>query len=332
MTLTLTRGVANVVIVTFDGVQALDVSGPHEVFAGATQVLAARDLPGYAVRVVANRSGHVRTESGLTIVADGLGAVAPEALDTLVVPGGSGVRAAAADDAVVEGVRRLAGGARRVVGVCSGAFVLAAAGLLDGKRATTHWARGGRLAEQYPAIDVDTDPIWIRDGHVWTSAGVTAGIDLALALVEDDHGSDVAATVARWLVMFLRRPGGQSQFAAPAWRTPARAEPVRRAQQLIDADPAGDHRIGVLAAKVAMSERHFLRRFTVEAGITPARYVAAARLDAARRELEQSDATVATIAARVGFGSAESMRRTFVSRLGVAPDTYRHRFRARRVP
>ena len=319
-----------VVIVAFDGVQALDVTGPHEVFAGATELLKRRHRAGYIVNVAAFRQGHVRTESGLTLVAGALADVRGD-VDTLVVPGGSGVHDVAADPELIAAVRRLTAGARRVVGVCSGSFVLAAAGLLDGKRATTHWARGAQLAELHPSVRVDTDPIWTRDGDVWTSAGVTAGIDLALALVEDDHGADVAGTVARWLVMFLRRPGGQSQFAAPVWRTPAQAEPVRRAQELIDGDPAGDHRVGVLASKVVMSERHFLRRFTGETGITPARYVAAARVDAARRELEQTGDTVAAIAARVGFGTAESMRRTFVRHLGAAPDTYRHRFSTRRT-
>ena len=175
--------------------------------------------------------------------------------------------------------------------MCSGAFLLAAAGLLDGRRATTHWARAERLAAEHPAVDVDADPIWTRDGNVWTSAGVTAGIDVALALVEDDHGVDVAETCARWLVMFLRRPGTQSQFAAPVWRDRARDEPIRRAQELIEADPAADHRLGVLARRVALSERHLLRRFTAELGITPARYVADVRVDAARRELEDGPTT-----------------------------------------
>ena len=228
--------------------------------------------------------------------------------------------------ALVDAIATMAPRARRVVGVCSGAFLLASAGLLDGRRATTHWARARRLAAEHPAVEVDADPIWVRDGDVWTSAGVTAGIDLALALVEDDHGVDVAETVARWLVVFLRRPGNQSQFAAPVWRRRARHEPVRRAQDLIDADPAGDHRLPVLASRVAMSERHLLRRFSAELGVTPARYVAASRLEAARRQLEDSDETVAAIATRVGFGTAESMRRTFVRQLGTPPDDYRRRF------
>ncbi|MET0459217.1 MAG: helix-turn-helix domain-containing protein [Ilumatobacteraceae bacterium] len=315
-----------VVIVGYPGVQALDVTGPHEVFAGASRVLGATS-PGrvaYEVEVAALAPGPLRTESGLQLVAAPLDPVSP--VDTLIVPGGAGVNAAAADEALVTVVREVAGRSRRVVGVCSGAFVLAAAGLLEGRRATTHWARAAQLVAEHPDVLVDVDPIWTRDGDVWTSAGVTAGIDVALALVEDDHGVDVAETVARWLVMFLRRPGTQSQFAAPVWRRRAREEPIRRAQELIDADPADDHRLGRLATRVAMSERHLLRRFRAEVGITPARYVAAARVAAARRELEDTDEPVAAIAAAVGFGTAESMRRTFVRDLGTPPDDYRRRF------
>ncbi|MGI9031877.1 MAG: GlxA family transcriptional regulator [Ilumatobacteraceae bacterium] len=319
-----------VVIVGYAGAQALDVTGPHEVFVGATSVLRAADGrrdAGYAVALASMTPGSVVTESGLTFVADRLDPAAP--VDTLIVPGGSGVQAAAEDGQLVDTVARLAARARRVVGVCSGAFVLAAAGLLDGRRATTHWARAQRLARQHPAIEVDADPIWIRDGDVWTSAGVTAGIDVSLALVEDDLGVDVAETVARWMVMFLRRPGGQSQFAAPVWRSRAQVAPVREAQDLIETEPAADHRVGVLASRVAMSERHFLRRFTAETGLTPGRYVARARVEAARRELESTDDAIAVIAGRVGFGTAESMRRTFHRHAGASPDEYRRRFSRR---
>jgi transcriptional regulator GlxA family with amidase domain len=199
--------------------------------------------------------------------------------------------------------------------------------LLDGKRVCTHWARAGALARRFPALDVDAEPIFIRDGDVWTSAGVTAGIDLALAVVEHDHGAEVAQVVARWLVMFLRRPGGQAQFAAPIWSERAELEPVRAAQELIEAEPGADHRVGVLASRVGMSARHFTRRFTEEVGISPGQYVAAVRTDAARRELEATGATVDLIARRCGFGTAETMRRTFTRRIGVSPDQYRRRFR-----
>ena len=213
----------SVVIVTYDGVQVLDITGPHEVFSGATRALeaAGRQDAGYAPTLASATPGMVRSESGLTVVAGALDDVGE--VDTLLVPGGGGVSAAAADDRLVATVAALAARSRRVVGVCSGAFLLAAAGLLDGRRATTHWARAGRLARQHPTVEVDADPIWIRDGDVWTSAGVTAGIDVALALVEDDVGTEIAESVARWLVMFLRRPGGQSQFAAPVWRARAQA-------------------------------------------------------------------------------------------------------------
>jgi transcriptional regulator GlxA family with amidase domain len=315
-----------VVIVAYPGVQALDVTGPHEVFAGAAGALRAlRDgSPPYDVVVASIEGGPLISESGLALVTALLSDVAD--VDTLVVAGGSGVLTACDDGALVATVAELAGRARRVVSICSGAFVLAAAGLLDGRRVTTHWGRARRLADRHPEIDVDADPIWTRDGNVWTSAGVTAGIDVALALVEDDLGVEVAEHIARWLVMFLRRPGNQSQFAAPVWQRRARDAPIRRAQELIEADPAADHRLGVLARKVALSERHLLRRFSAEVGVTPARYVATARVEAARRELESSDDTVAVIAARVGFGTAESMRRTFVRDLGAAPDDYRRRF------
>jgi transcriptional regulator GlxA family with amidase domain len=317
-----------VVILAYQGVQALDVTGPFEVFAGATTALEAKgelagSRPPYRVALQAPTPGPVRSESGLTLFAEPIDA---EPIGTLVVPGGNGVWAAIEDPAFVELVRAAAGRATRVVSVCTGAFLLAAAGILSGRTATTHWARAPRLAREHPDVVVEADRIWVRDGDVWTSAGVTAGIDVALAVVEHDHGVDVAETVARWLVVFLRRAGGQSQFAAPVWRTRARFEPVRRAQELIDADPGGDHRVPALAAKVAMSERHFLRRFTEEVGVTPARYVAQARVDAARRQLEASDESVTSIADRVGFGTAETMRRTFMRQIGAAPDHYRRRF------
>jgi transcriptional regulator GlxA family with amidase domain len=314
------------VIVAYPGVQALDVTGPHEVFAGAIAAMRRRrEGPApYDVVVASVAGGPITSESGLALVTVPLADV--DDVDTLVVAGGSGVLDACDDAEVVTAVARLAVGARRVVSICSGTFVLAAAGLLDGRRVTTHWARADRLASRHPEVDVDADPIWTRDGNIWTSAGVTAGIDVALALVEDDHGIEVAEQIARWLVMFLRRPGNQSQFAAPVWQRRARDAPVRRAQELIETDPSADHRLRVLARQVALSERHLLRRFTAEVGVTPARYVATARVEAARRELESGDDTVAAIAARVGFGTAESMRRTFVRDLGAAPDDYRRRF------
>jgi transcriptional regulator GlxA family with amidase domain len=309
-----------IVIVGFEGVQPLDVVGPHEVFAGANSFPGG---PRYEVDVVAT-TPIVRSESGLGLSATEF---TRGPVDTIVLPGGDGVFAAATDPVTLELVGRVADGARRIATVCTGTFLAAAAGLIDGRRVTTHWARAERLAIEHPDLEVDPDPVYVRDGDVWSSAGVTAGIDLSLALVEDDHGVEVAQTIARWLVMFLHRPGGQSQFAAPVWVPRAEHDAVRRAQAMVDADPAADHRVGALANRVGMSERHFLRVFTAEVGTTPAKYVAMIRVEAARRDLEQTDATVEAIARRVGFGSSETMRRTFARRLGVGPDDYRRRFR-----
>jgi transcriptional regulator GlxA family with amidase domain len=323
--------VHRIVIACYPGLQPLDVAGPHEVFAGANQVLdhlvAGRPggVPRYELLVCAARPGPIVGESGLAIVAPH--AIPTRgAIDTLLVPGGTGVYAACNDEAFVESIRRAGAKARRFATVCSGTFLGAAAGLLDGRRVTTHWARAARLAAQHPALDVDPDAIYINDGDVWTSAGVTAGIDLALALVEKDHGVDVAQTVARHLVMFLRRPGGQSQFAAPIWDKPAERDAVRAAQDLVNANPAADLRVSAIAAAINMSERHFTRVFAAEVGEPPAKYVERVRVDAARRHLEQRGATVATVARQCGFGTPETMRRSFLRRVGVAPDDYRRRF------
>jgi transcriptional regulator GlxA family with amidase domain len=197
---------------------------------------------------------------------------------------------------------------------------------LDGRRVTTHWARADELAERYPEVEVDADPIYLKDGAVWSSAGVTAGIDLALALVEDDLGTDVSQLIARWLVMFLHRPGGQTQFATPVWTPRARRSSVRDAQARVESDPGGDHRVAVLAEEAAMSERHFSRVFASEVGETPSRYVERVRTETARHLLESTDDTLEVIAAQCGFGSTETLRRTFHRRVRSSPDAYRRRF------
>jgi transcriptional regulator GlxA family with amidase domain len=244
-----------------------------------------------------------------------------------MLPGGTGSRAASADPELVAFVRAAASRCRRVAAVCTGAFIAAAAGLLDGRRVTTHWAAAQELAAGYPALDVDPDPLYIRDGRVWTSAGVTAGIDLALALVADDLGADVAQILARWMVMFLHRPGGQSQFATPAWVPRAGRSAVRAVQDRVESAPGGDHRLPALAAAASMSVRHFSRVFTTEVGQSPGRFVERVRLDAARADLEAGDDTLVVVAERCGLGSAESLRRAFHRHLGVSPDAYRRRFR-----
>jgi len=313
-----------VVFLVFPGFQSLDLAGPFEVFAGAN---AALGHGAYEPIVTAMAAGPIRSESGLEVMVQ---RAAPELgsskIGTLAVVGGNGVIAARDDAQLVDWVRSASGRADRVASVCSGTFVLAAAGMLDGCRVTTHWRRAPRLAAEHPAIEVDPDPIFIRNGRVWTSAGVTAGIDLALAMVEEDHGAEVAQAVARTLVMFLRRPGGQSQFATAVWSDAAQHRPVRAALDAVHADPAADLTVPKLAALAAMSERHFLRVFTREVGCTPAVYVERVRVEAARRTLEETDLGLDTVAARSGFGTAETMRRAFVRRLGVPPSDYRRRF------
>ena len=317
----------HVVIVAFDGLQPLDAVGPHEVFVGADRAAAAAGRAGrYRVSVVSGRgragAGRERARVEHRRAPD-----PGRRIDTLMVAGGTGANAAAADERLVGWIRVVAPRCRRVATVCSGTFIAAAAGLLDGRRVTTHWARAAELAAAHPALTVDADPIYIRDGKYWSSAGVTAGIDLSLALVQDDLGVDVAQTVARWLVMFLHRPGGQTQFASPVWVPRAERSTVRAVQNLVEAAPGGDHRLPNLAAAAAMSIRHFTRVFTAEVGETPSRFVERTRLEAARRELEISGDTLDVVAARCGLGSAETLRRVFQRHLGVSPDAYRRRFR-----
>lgn len=313
------------VILGYAGVQALDLAGPFDVFSTATLALAGlgRSGDGYAVTLTAVDGRPVSTLTGLEFVAAPL----PDPrtpIDTIVIPGGIGADAARADPAVVDWISTAARHARRVVSVCTGAFLAAQAGLLDGCTATTHWSSARRMADEFPSVAVNPDPIFVRSSErVWTAAGVTAGIDLALSLVEDDYGTDIAQTVARYLVLYLRRPGGQTQFAAPVWMPRAKRAPVREVQEFIEAEPGGVHSISELARRAAMSPRHFTRVFTDEVGEAPGAYVERIRTDAARRQLEESDDTVTAIAARCGFGTAETMRRNFVRRLGVSPDQYR---------
>ena len=229
--------------------------------------------------------------------------------------------------ALIDWIAAVAARTRRVISVCTGAVLAAQAGLLDDCVATTHWAYAAQLAAEFPTVTVDPNPIFVRSSpKTWTAAGVTAGIDLALSLVEDDHGTEAAQTVARYLVMPLRRPGGQTQFAAPVWMPRARRTPIRDVQETIEAEPAGEHSVSELARRAAMSPRHFTRVFTEEIGEAPGAYVERVRTEAARRQLCETDDPVTVIAARCGFGSAETLRRNFVRRVGVSPDHYRKTF------
>jgi len=316
----------HVVIAAFPGLQPLDAVGPYEVFASANRVAEAMGRSGRYKMTLASVAGEsIVAESGLELVTVPL----PDSgvqIDTLVLPGGSGSRTARFDASLIEWVRATAPHCRRVATVCTGTFLGAEAGLLDGRRVTTHWASAKQLQREYPRLEVDADPIYIREGKYWTSAGVTAGIDLTLAMVQDDLGSEVAQTVARWLVMFLHRPGGQTQFSSPVWVPRAERSTIRAVQSLVEAAPGGDHRLPALAAAAAMSVRHFARVFAAEVGETPGRFVERVRLEAARVELETTNDTLDVIADRCGFGTAETLRRTFQRRLNVAPDAYRRRF------
>ncbi|MFI9308844.1 GlxA family transcriptional regulator [Streptomyces triculaminicus] len=312
----------DVVIVVYDGVQLLDVAGPLDVFDRA----AAEGGAGYRVRLASLGGRPVVTsaEAQLGVSADLARIRKPP--DTLMVAGGRGYAAAAADRELVRHVRRLAGGSRRTGSVCTGAFVLAAAGLLDGRRATTHWAFCSELAVCHPAVSVEPDAFFVRDGTVVTSAGVTAGIDLSLALLEDDFGPELARAVAKFLVVFMQRPGGQSQFSTWIRREPLRGA-LSELVDNIDSDPAGDRSVPALAALMGMSRRHFSRLFTQQVGTSPGAYVERARVAAARALLESSADGVDAIAGRCGFGTVETMRRAFVRETGVSPAAYRDRFR-----
>ncbi|WUH99750.1 DJ-1/PfpI family protein [Spirillospora sp. NBC_00431] len=308
-----------VAFVIYDGFQVLDLTGPYEVF---------RNTGRYECLVAGPAAGPVTASGGLAVcAASSVNELEPGTIDTLVVTGGTGVERARKDTALVGRIAAAAKGARRVASVCSGALLLAEAGLLDGRRVTTHWARGEQLRSEYPRLDVDCDPIFVRDGRVWTSAGVTAGMDLALALVEDDHGRDVAHAVARELVMFLRRPGSQSQFSVPLWSAQPASDPIRAAVSSVQADPGARHTIADLAGRSGLSARHLQRRFTAELGVSPAAYVERVRVEAARRALAEGDEPVETLARRLGFGTGETLRRAFHRHVGVAPSDYRERFR-----
>ncbi|MFF7448884.1 MULTISPECIES: DJ-1/PfpI family protein [unclassified Streptomyces] len=309
-----------VLVVLFDDVQSLDVTGPLEVFAGAET-----HTPGtYRIRAASLDGAPVRTSSGLRLVPDLALTDAPEP-HTLLVPGGQGTRSP--DPRLTDWLRAHAPAAERLVSVCTGAILLARAGLLDGRRVTTHWAYADKLARDHPEIDVEPDPIYIRDGRVATSAGVSSGIDLALALVEEDLDRDVALAIARHLVVFLRRPGNQAQFSAQLAGQTARREPLREVQRWITEHPDGDLGVESLAARARLSPRHFARAFRTETGMTPGRYVDRVRLEHARRLLEDTADGIEEISRASGYGTPEAMRRAFIRSLGTPPAEYRRRFR-----
>jgi transcriptional regulator GlxA family with amidase domain len=336
-----------VVIVAFEGVQLLDVAGPADVFDAATKALTFPTEERYRVTeapldvgdigegpdgyrcVVATPTGRaVRTSAGIRLGADvQLSQVDERLVDTMIVAGAQSMSEPLGDANLVGELPRLAAGARRVCSVCGGAFLLAEAGLLDGRRATTHWAGCRLLAHRYPDTIVEADRIFVRDGNVMTSAGVTAGIDLALALVEQDHGPETARTVARWIVVFLRRAGGQSQFSERLALPVVTESPIRAIVDRIVAEPGSDHRLPELAERAALSERQLSRLFLKETLTTPGRFVERVRVEAAQELLENTTTPLDAIASRCGFGSTETMRRAFKRVLGIGPGEYRARFR-----
>ncbi len=309
------------IVVGFPDVQALDVVGPLEVFAMANRHGAD---PAYATALVSASGRPITTSSGLSLATERVTRRAP--IDTLVVAGGTGTAAAMADARLIAWLRDAAMSARRVTSVCSGAFLLAQAGLLDGRRVTTHWSACDTLARTFPAVDVDADRIYVRDGDVWTSAGVTAGMDLALALVEQDHGGDLALAVARQLVLFAHRPGGQSQFSAQLAVRRAEREPLREALAFVAEHPEADLSVPALARRAAMSVRTFARAFRQEVGTTPAAFVQRSRVEAARRLLETTDRKGHDVARACGFGTVETMHRAFQRTVRTTPGQYRRLF------
>lgn len=308
-----------VVVVVFDGVKLLDVAGPAEVFAEANRFGASYRLVMASVDG-ADVTTSIGTHFAVTTRIDDV-----EFADTAVVSGGDELVGRPIDPELVDAVRRLQSRSHRMASICTGSFILARAGLLAGRRATTHWRHARLLARAYPDVMVEPDAIFVRDDCVYTSAGVSAGIDLALALVEHDHGADLVREVARSLVVFLRRAGGQSQFSAAVEAKPPTRSVLRVIADAIAANPAADHSVKALASQASLSTRQLTRLFQTELGTTPARYAEAMRIDAARAALD-AGSLVADAARTAGFGSPETLRRVFVREFGISPKAYRDRF------
>jgi transcriptional regulator GlxA family with amidase domain len=316
----------NVLFLADCDAEALNLVGPLEVFNAATKLGDPR-VPRYRTEVVVPEAGTIRCSIGLSIVAPRSAKNHRGPIDTLVIVGGFGVWTASRDKNLLRWIRRAAGRARRVASICSGAFLLGAAGLLEGKRATTHWALCKRLQATYPSVHVDTDLVFVRDRNVWTSAGVTAGMDLCLALVAQDLGQRAAAEVAHWLVMPLQRAGGQSQLSAHLSAQLAEREPLRELAAQVAQQPDGDHSVPALAKRAGMSVRNFARAFRRELGVTPRSFVERVRLEAAQRALEHGADPIEAVATRVGFGTIESLERRFRRVVGVTPSEYRRKLR-----
>ncbi|WP_327292018.1 GlxA family transcriptional regulator [Streptomyces sp. NBC_01198] len=314
-------GARLVAVLVFPGVRLLDVTGPIEVFASAN------DFGGnYRTIIVSADGDEVTTAAGTRLSVDLPVADLHETSDVLVIPGGPGWDRLTRDDTLLDHVRQLDANSRCTASICTGAFLLAAAGLLDGRRAATHWRTSEQLALRFPAVEVEADALFVRDGKMMTSAGVSAGIDLSLALVEEHYGAEVARAVAKDMVVFMQRPGGQSQFSVRARVPHTRQAMLRRVLDAVAEDPGADHTLSAMARRAGVSPRHVARLFGDEVGTTPARYVEQVRLEAAQTMLETGDDPMAVVARRTGFGSPESLRRAFVRNLMVTPGAFRARF------
>jgi transcriptional regulator GlxA family with amidase domain len=311
-------------MVALPGVQLLDVSGPLDVFAEANQQAG---YEAYRLFVAARKAGPIRSSSGVRLMPDLIiGQDFDGPIDTLLIAGCPGAADVSPDPVVVDWLRKRARRARRYGSVCSGAFFLAAAGLLDGRRVTTHWAVAARLAQQYPDVEVDPDAIQVSDGPLRTAAGVTAGLDLALRLVEEDLGRAIAMRVASQLVMFFKRPGGQMQFSRKGEALPAGRSALQELQRWVAAHPTLDHSVVNLAKRMNLSARHLSRLFRSEMSTTPATWVEQVRVGAARRLLEEGRESPKQVAAHCGFSDADTFRRAFARNVGVTPAEYRKRF------
>jgi transcriptional regulator GlxA family with amidase domain len=314
-----------VALLAYDGSQVLDVAGPAEVFSVANEI-AGGDA--YRVRIVSVDGNDAVSGTGFRVGVSGRLDDLEGPIDTLVVPGSYTWRTDLVEPALLRAVTSAAGRSTRVASVCAGAFLLGAVGLLDGRRATTHWMFLDELAARFPLANVEHDRIFVEDRPVYTSAGATTGIDLALALVESDHGAVLARDVARFLVVFMQRPGGQAQFSVHLQREVTEAFSLQGLLDTVTADPAGDHRLPTLSARAGFSGRHLTRVFARELGTTPGRFVEEVRVEAARSLLETSDAPLEVIARRSGLGTAETLRRVFTREVGCTPHAYRQRFRS----
>jgi transcriptional regulator GlxA family with amidase domain len=313
-------------LLVFPMVHLMNFAGPVDVFARVSHALlhaGKRRTPAYELQLLTVDDLPLTTGSGFSLMGGRRWAKAVEPIDTLLVFGGASGLTSRIDPELLFWLRSQADRVRRIGSVCAGAFVLAAAGVLDGRRATTHWEYAATLAQRYPKISVDADRIFIQDGNVWTSAGVSAGADLALAMVEEDHGHKLALEIARRMVLFLRRPGGQSQFSSQLAAQAADHQPIRDLIAWISEHLDGDLSVPALARRAGMSERNFSRVFTRQVGATPARFVARLRLEAAKARLKQSNQNVETIASQTGFGDGEALRRLLRSTAGVTPRSYR---------